>query len=66
MGEIRTPPTPERVTYFCDRCRKTDISIDAKIETMDRDFQGAVVYSHHWHLCQSCRSDFAAWMKEGA
>lgn len=57
--------TEEVVSYTCDRCGAENIDVDAKIETMDRDFQGGVVYSHWFYLCIRCRGDFANWMRAG-
>ncbi len=66
MSEVRTPAVPETVTFNCDKCGAIDIDVDARITTMDRDFQGGIVYSHTWHLCQGCRALLAEWMRETA
>ena len=61
MGET---VQPEVITLFCDRCKKelADHSkFDAKIEFMDRDYGGGIVYSHTFEICQSCRRKLSEW-----
>lgn len=57
MTRHETEPTPAKVWFTCDGCERElePDRVDAKIEIMDRDFSGAVVYSHMLHLCMSCR-----------
>ena len=65
MSEQVTPAIPEKKTYTCDKCHKQIKlgGIDAKIELMDRDYSGGVVFSHWYHLCQRCRVLFTEWLK---
>lgn len=68
MGETRIP---EQVTVWCDRCKKEPSEkarkkgwVDARIELMDRDFGGGIVYSRKYEICQSCRRSLAEWLVE--
>jgi len=64
MGES---VTPEVVTLFCDRCRRTLKSrgdFDARLEFMDRDWGGGIVYSHKYEICMVCRMSLAEWWEK--